>query len=110
MSDEQPFEMSVGTSAHPPRRIMCTDSYEFARNAALRRVRDSLVPGQEAPQQPTYAQVQALGDILFEVRRLVQVTKQGTRLVGIVIDKDWHPEDSPYKVGVEYACYEYQPA
>jgi hypothetical protein len=89
---------------------MCTDSYEFARKAALRRVRDSIIPAQEAPQQPTYAKVEALGDVLFEVRRLVEVTKSGTHLVRLVVDKDWHPEDSPFKVGVQYDCYEYQPA
>jgi hypothetical protein len=101
---ELPFELHIATRTAPAHQVMRSESYEYVRKAALRRVGTSF-GGRGKPEhsnQPTFAQVTVQGDVLFQIRRLVDETPSGKHLVRLVVDKDWRYEDSPFRLGHEY--------
>lgn len=97
MSDEQPFELLVASASHPEMRpIARSADYNYVRSAAIRRVTMYATQGQESPSQTNRAEVWAKGDLLFKIRRLTKFNRAGEVIAGLVIDKDWQYEDSPF--------------
>lgn len=87
----EPFELRLSYGPEQPHRVFTTSDYDFARAVALRRLTDT---GCEAKGQPHYACVKHGDEVLMEARRLDDADGNLKR---IVIDRDWHYEDSPFR-------------
>ena len=97
VSDDQPFELLVASATNPePRQVCRSADYRYVRSAAIRRVSMHATLGQESPSQTNRAEVWAKGDLLFKIRRLTKLNRAGEVVAGLVIDRDWRLEDSPF--------------